>query len=829
MKNYVGIDLGTTNSAISMYDGEDVRLFKSPEQTDVTPSAIFFDKRGNKYVGRRAYDQAARNPGSAATKFKRVMGTSTPIKLPAVDKVLTPEECSAEVLRTCFGYLPEEVRNDPETGAVITVPAAFNQMQKDATMAAAELAGLGKVALMQEPVAAVMSVMRSRKGDGVFLVFDLGGGTLDIAIAESIAGRVSLLAHGGIAMCGGADFDRGILDNVIKPWLLNQFDLPEDLSGNSKYTSLMRMSLWAAEKAKIELSSNEESAISLTESDLNGLVDEAGKEIYLDVTINRETLDGLIAERVESSIQAARETLEKAGLTSNDVERIVFVGGPTNYKPLRDKVSFEIGIAASTDVNPMTAVAEGAAIFAESIDWSSANRGRKSSRGSINAGGSLQLSFNYLARTPDIRAKVLVSLKGSVVQGAEFQIDSVDTGWSSGKVQLKDGATVDVALPKQGENIFKVFVFDGSGGAISIGQDKIVINRTAATIDAIPASSSIGIEVANKGRRELVYLVKEGDPLPHKGTIPFKAGESLRAGSDNSIRFNIWEGEIKDPVTDNEYIGCLKINGADFEEGIISLGDVLDCEYEILDSGQLILKVSVPSIGSMFGEGRSYYSRTEGLIDFSNAGKQIEEEVEALRERLETISARVCDPKLDQALQRLDEATQSTAEIKDPESAKQAMDNVKDVKKLLADVRKSNLKAIRQTDLDSCLEFFNNIVRSNARPTEESSFDNLAKTAQREIDTNGLGFENRLVELRQRNWEILWRQDWFVVDTFNRMSQEPWQFSDKNQHTHLVDIGKEAIAADDIDKLRNVVGQMYSIKLSAAGDEDMVAANIMRG
>ena len=91
MKNYVGIDLGTTNSAISMYDGEDVRLFKSPEQTDVTPSAIFFDKRGNKYVGRRAYDQAARNPGSAATKFKRVMGTSTPIKLPAVDKVLTPD------------------------------------------------------------------------------------------------------------------------------------------------------------------------------------------------------------------------------------------------------------------------------------------------------------------------------------------------------------------------------------------------------------------------------------------------------------------------------------------------------------------------------------------------------------------------------------------------------------------------------------------------------------------------------------------------------------------------------------------------------------------
>src|SRR5262249_22733710 len=107
--------------------------------------------------------------------------------------------------------------NSGSTGTVITVPAAFNQMQKDATLAAAEMAGLGNVALMQEPVAAVMCVMKQRKGDGVFLVFDLGGGTLDIAIAESISGRVSLLAHGGVAMCGGTDFDRSILDNMSSP------------------------------------------------------------------------------------------------------------------------------------------------------------------------------------------------------------------------------------------------------------------------------------------------------------------------------------------------------------------------------------------------------------------------------------------------------------------------------------------------------------------------------------------------------------------------------------------------------------------------------------
>ncbi|MGK9018156.1 Hsp70 family protein [Pseudomonas aeruginosa] len=367
---YVGIDLGTTNSAISSFDGEKIQLFKSPEQHDVTPSAIFIDRRGNKYVGSRAYNNAARNPDNAAVLFKRLMGTSTPVKLPAVNLTMTPEECSAEVLRTLFGYLPEEIRGDGDTGTVITVPAAFNQMQKDSTMSAADAAGLGRVALMQEPVAAVMSVMRQRKNDGVFVVYDLGGGTLDIAIAESIAGRVNLLAHGGIAMCGGRDFNRILFDNVVKPWLLENFDLPEDLAANPQFKSLLRMATWAAEKAKIELSQKEDAVVSLPETEL-GVRDQAGEEIYIDIAIDRKRYDALIAPKVEESIQSARETLEKAGLSPHDVERVVFVGGPTHYKPLRDKVAFELGIAPSTDVNPMTAVAEGAAVFAESIDWAS--------------------------------------------------------------------------------------------------------------------------------------------------------------------------------------------------------------------------------------------------------------------------------------------------------------------------------------------------------------------------------------------------------------------------------------------------------------------------
>lgn len=130
MKHYIGIDLGTTNSAICSYDGQNVRVWKSPDQNDVTPSAIFVDKRGNRYYGRRAYEMAPTNEENSATLFKRYMGTSTKFNLKAANLSLTPEECSAEILKVLYGYLPEEIRNNSDTATVITVPAAFNQTKK---------------------------------------------------------------------------------------------------------------------------------------------------------------------------------------------------------------------------------------------------------------------------------------------------------------------------------------------------------------------------------------------------------------------------------------------------------------------------------------------------------------------------------------------------------------------------------------------------------------------------------------------------------------------------------------------------------------------------
>ncbi len=831
MRNFVGIDLGTTNSAICSYDGSEARIWKSPEQNDVTPSVIYIDRRGNKYVGKRAYDSAPHSPDNSAMLFKRLIGTSTPIQLSAVNLTKSPEECSAEVLKVLFGYLPEEIRNDPDAGTVITVPAAFNQMQKDATMQAASMAGIGMVALMQEPVAAVMSVMRARNADGMFLIYDLGGGTLDIAIAESIGGRVNLLAHGGIAMCGGRDFDRVLVDNVVRPWLLENFALPEDFSVNPTFKSLVRLATWATERAKIELSAREDAVISLSETEAR-VKDLEGNEIYLDIPLQRDTYDKLIADRVGESIDSARETLLRAGLTPHDLERIVFVGGPTNYKPLRDKVAFELGLPGSTDVNPMTAVAEGASLFSESIDWSSQNRSRKNTRGQISSGGGLALTFNYIARTPDVKAKIAVQLAGQAASGSEFQIDCADTGWTSGRLPLKHGATIDLTLAKTGDNTFKVFVFDSVGGPIALEQDKIIISRTAATVDAIPASHSVGIEVLEKlgGRPVLENLIRSGDSLPKKGKKVFKAAESLKSGASGSLNLKLWEGDIEDTITDNRSIGVLKISGSDFDDGVIPAGADLECDYEILDSGNIIIEVSVPCIGGTFHSSKNFYSRQEGQLDYTSASALVIEEGEQTLNRIDEINEVVDNPKIEQARQKLESAVSLDPEEAETEKAQEAMEKVLEARRLLAQVRKEHLKEIRQIDLDRVVSLFDEYIRQHARPSEGTAFDSLAKTAQRSIDRNDTDFEHHLDELKGKNFEILWRQDWFVVERFKSMVSSPHLFADKHRFEELANIGAQLMRSDEIEKLRAVVAQLSMIQIGGGSDDEMLdIANIIRG
>ena len=634
-------------------------------------------------------------------------------------------------------------------------------------------------------------------------------------------------------MCGGRDFDRLLVDNVVKPWLLAEFDLPENLSTSQSYKKLVRVAAWAAERAKVELSSRHATEIRMEEMDVD-VRDQSGKEIYFDIPVKRSVLDALMQEKVDESIDAARATLERAGIGPHDVERVVFIGGPTNYKPLRDRVTFELGLPASTEVNPMTAVAEGAAIFAESIDWRSQSRNRKSSRGTLASSGTLDVRFNYTARTPSDRARIVAHLETELAKlapGAEFQVDNLDTGWSSGRMALVGGAAVDVSLPRSGENRFKIVVLNAGGGLWKLEQDTIAITKTAAIVEAIPASHSIGIEARETlgGIPTVEWLVRAGDELPRKGNKTFKAGEALKAGSTESLNFRLLEGESDDPEY-NRLIGLLKITGEDLDDGVIYAGAELQCDYEMHDSGGIRLEVSVPSIGATFHSGHNCYSRQEGQLDFSADGERVREHGQDTLRRLDEIGERVNDPKIEQARRKLERAVALDPDGTEAERVQEAMDGVEEARRMLAEVRKRNLKDIRQMELDRETTFFGDFLREFARPSEANDFDNLVRTAQRAIHHNDRDFQRHMNDLARINAEILWRQDRFVIGKFKSMESSPHWFSDQNLFQTLVARGRAFLQSDDIGSLREVISQLAQIQIDHVSDADMLdIANIIRG
>ena len=857
MENLIGIDLGTTNSAVSTFEKntQQTRVWKSPEQNDVTPSAIYVDRRGNEYVGQRAYNTAPRSPDNCATLFKRFMGTSTTIELSAVDRTFTPEECSAKVLKTLFGYLPEEIRNLPDKGTVITVPAAFNQMQKNATMAAAEMAGIGKVELVQEPVAAVMSFMKVTGGkDGIYLIYDLGGGTLDIAIAESIRKRVNILAHGGIQICGGRDFDRTLVDNIVRPWLDENFDLPDDLSVNPTFKPLLRLATWATEKAKIELSAKNESMISLSEVEI-GTNDLNGDEIYLEIPLDRNTYDKLIKDQISETIDAARETLSKTGYTPNDIGCIVWVGGPTHYKPLRDTVAFELGIRGDRlDVNPMTAVAIGASIIAESTDWNAAKVRDKTNQKEIlsksKSDSEFTFNFNYREQTPDDTTKIAVQIEGQVPNGTEFQVDSLDSAWTSGRIPLKHGQTVDVTLINTGSNTFNISVYDNLGK--SIKQEEIIIRKVDISIDKIPSELSIALEVLNNqvdvgniGKEpELEILVKEGELLPKEGKITVYAGQFLEAGSSNSLNFKLRE---IDSMGRHKPMALLRIYGTDFAEGSIPVNTLLNCFYKKSRGGNLEFEVEVD-----FGGNSKTFDDVLYIDEDSKPSPvQIFEKGRHILTRIDHIQKLVGDdPKLEQAKKKIETAIILEEDESDIEKIMQAHDANLTAQKLLDQVEKDpeNRKKIRQIDLDDIVGFFDVNVRQFARPSEAAEFDKLADTAQRTIDNDDDDFHEHVGELRSRIFQILWRQDWFVIEQFNYFANSPHLFTNLDRFEELVHIGNRLIEHPEIqdtltgkrvttlksevvEQLRRIIGQMYEIlgdSQDVVGVSPEVITNILK-
>ena len=352
MEKIIGIDLGTSNSAAAVLMGGRPTIIPSAEGTTLGgkafPSVVAFTKDGQRLVGEPARRQAVTNPEGTVTGAKRKMGTTHKYKI--YGKEYAPQDISAFILQK-IKEDAEAFIGEPVKKAVITVPAYFNDNQRQATKDAGEIAGLEVVRIINEPTAASLAYGLDKKGDQKILVFDFGGGTLDVTIMELGGGVFEVLSTSGDTQLGGRDMDRALVDYIVEEFKKDAgIDLSQDKTAMQRLTE-------AAEKAKIELSTTLETNINLPYI----TADSSGPK-HLDMKITRATLEKLVQPIIEKCAGPMRQALADAELQPRDIDRIILVGGPTRMPAVREFVKRFIGKEPERGIDPMECVAMGAAI-----------------------------------------------------------------------------------------------------------------------------------------------------------------------------------------------------------------------------------------------------------------------------------------------------------------------------------------------------------------------------------------------------------------------------------------------------------------------------------
>ena len=349
MAKVIGIDLGTTNSVVSVMEGGEPTVITNPEGSRITPSVVGFTKDGQRLVGRLAKNQAVSNPDRTISSIKRHMGEAN-YHVTIDGKNYTPPEISAMILQKlksdAEAYLGETV-----TQAVITVPAYFNDSQRQATKDAGKIAGLEVLRIINEPTAAALAYGLDKDQDETVLVFDLGGGTFDVSILELSEGVFEVKATNGDTVLGGDDFDKKVMD-----WMVEQFKKENGIDLSQDKMSAQRL-IEAAEKAKIELSS-----MSQTNINLPFITADATGPKHLDLTLSRAKFDELTADLVERTMIPTRKAMEDAGLSGNEIDKIILVGGSSRIPAVQEAIRKILGKEPSKGVNPDECVSIGAAI-----------------------------------------------------------------------------------------------------------------------------------------------------------------------------------------------------------------------------------------------------------------------------------------------------------------------------------------------------------------------------------------------------------------------------------------------------------------------------------
>ncbi|WP_438005860.1 Hsp70 family protein [Sorangium sp. So ce321] len=797
---YVGIDLGTTNSTAAAFDGEKVTLVRNSQGATLTPSVVRIDARGTITVGARARRFLESDPQNTRAEFKRLMGTAQPIEFAAAKVTKKPEELAAEVLRSLRADVAEHLGALP-AAAVISVPALFELPQSSATSEAARRAGFERVELIQEPVASALAAgWTAEESTGSWLVYDLGGGTFDVSLLETRDGLLRVVGHDGDNFLGGRDFDWAIVD-----WALAEIARAQGVTvsrADPRHAAALRKLKLAVEDIKIELTRAEEAALALPAA-----FEVDGKPVDVDLVLQRSTLEALCAPIIDRSIEVCRRLLTAHGLDASQLARVVLVGGPTVMPALRARVRDALGVPFGEGLDPMTLVAQGAAIYAATagLDARASSSARSKEEGR-------RLWLQYPAMSSDLTPHVV----GRVVEGPgaapeRIRLAREGDGWTSADAPLDaEGAfvvTVDL-LPRR-PNVFRVEATSAGGARVPVHPQAITIVQ-GLTISDPPLSRTIGVALADNTVR--VYF-ERGAPLPARRTFVHHSVESVPKGSSACVlKIPIVQGEL-DVAHLCRVVGTLEIDGSGLT-ATLPAGSAIELTLELDRGGHLSARALIPSQALVF-------ERVAHLLVPEAAPEVLDASLAAMRERLTSVRESALRRNAPHALGKVTYVECALVEVErdvaaarggDADAGQKARRALLELDVLLeqaeADKRWPELEAEAQAAVANASVWISQLGSATEKALLEEAAQGVARAR---AEKNQLELQRQLRLVRNLSSAAFQRHPKAWAWMFEEAASEAHQASDLVRAQKLVRDGRSAAERGDTTALRAITEEIWRL------------------
>mgnify|MGYP002856250713 CR=1 FL=1 len=600
-----GIDLGTTNSAIAVMENGVPVIKKSNTQKDTIPSIVSITRKGIIHTGDTAANELA-NQVLRATKtwdgrtastdifkeFKRTMGTVEIYHSKNLKKDFTSQQLSAEIIKA----LAANAGVNDGGCIVISVPAKFDATQKTATVEAARLAGFQHVELLQEPIAAAIAYgVATGQKDGFWLVFDLGGGTFDAALLRVDGGVQQVVDTEGDSYLGGKDIDYALVDSILLPYVKKHFKVDKILASEKKAAMLRETLKGYAESAKVQLSTAPCAEIL---SDLGELgSDDTGKEIELDLTITREMAYPIMEPFFKKAVAICQKILQRNHLDGKQLTKLILVGGPTYSPYLRQMLKEEVSPNIDTSVDPMTAVAKGATLYA-------ATRDIPEDLMAAPDADAIEIEMHYDTMSTDLIAFIAIKVKDKRVmtEGMSVEVVRGDGAWSSGKVPYEDsGIVIDLSLAEHTANNFTVRFTNDFGHNVKVTPDNLTILQ-GLQVSAAPLPFHVGFGVWNEqeNRQEFVPFLglEKSKPVPAHGVANGrKTTMRLMPNNETTIlKIPVYQAASyvpNSPADLYEHVADLIVTGKDVEHEIPA-GTEVEVQVSVDSSEMMNFEIYVP-------------------------------------------------------------------------------------------------------------------------------------------------------------------------------------------------------------------------------------------